>query len=136
MASRNQWAWVWMSSGRWWKTGKCGILQSTGLQKVGHNWATEQQQIELKCILFFFNKYIFKIGLEEEMTTHFTIPAWRTPWAEEPSGLHPWGCTDQDVTEHTCIPSKLMGRQNLRFYDFLELLYSTVLNKILHQKAL
>ena len=29
---------------RWWRTGKPGMLQSTGLQRVGSAWATEQQQ--------------------------------------------------------------------------------------------
>ena len=33
------------SSGRWCKTGKPGVLQSMGSQRVGHNWATEQQQM-------------------------------------------------------------------------------------------
>ena len=33
--------WVWVSSGRWWWTGKPGMLQSTGMQRVGHNWVTE-----------------------------------------------------------------------------------------------
>ena len=28
--------------GRWWRTGKPGILQSIGLQRVGHDWVTEQ----------------------------------------------------------------------------------------------
>ena len=32
--------WVWASSGSWW-TGKPGMLQSMGLQRVGHDWATE-----------------------------------------------------------------------------------------------
>ena len=31
------------SSGRWWRTGKPGVLQSIGLQRLGHDWATEQQ---------------------------------------------------------------------------------------------
>ena len=39
-----QWTWVWASSGRWWRTGKPGVLQSIGSQRVRHNWATEQQQ--------------------------------------------------------------------------------------------
>ena len=29
--------------------------------------------------------------LEEEMTTHSSIPAWRIPWTEEPGGLQPMG---------------------------------------------
>ena len=44
MASSTQWTWVWASSGKWWKTGKPGVLQFMGLQRVGHNWVTEQQQ--------------------------------------------------------------------------------------------
>ena len=32
---------VWVSYGSWWWTGKPGVLQSMGLQRVGHNWATE-----------------------------------------------------------------------------------------------
>ena len=31
----------WVSSGSWRCTGKPGMLQSTGSQRVGHNWATE-----------------------------------------------------------------------------------------------
>ena len=39
MASPTQWTWVWTSSRSWWWTGKLGMLQSMGLQRVGHNWA-------------------------------------------------------------------------------------------------
>ena len=42
MVSLTQWTWVWASSGRWWKTGKPGMLQSMGSQRIGHDWATEQ----------------------------------------------------------------------------------------------
>ena len=41
MASPTQWTWVWASSGSWWWTGKPGVLQSMGSQRVGHDWATE-----------------------------------------------------------------------------------------------
>ena len=34
-------------SGRWWRTGKPGMLQSMGSQRVGHNWATEQQHCSI-----------------------------------------------------------------------------------------
>ena len=39
MASLTQWTWV--NSGSWWWTGRPGVLQSTGSQRVGHNWATQ-----------------------------------------------------------------------------------------------
>ena len=41
MASLTQWTWVWASSGSWRWTGKPGVLQSMGSQRVGHDWATE-----------------------------------------------------------------------------------------------
>ena len=41
MVSLTQWAWVWASSGSWWWPGKPGMLQSMGLQRVRHGWATE-----------------------------------------------------------------------------------------------
>ena len=41
MESLTQWTWVWVSSGSWWWTEWPGVLQSTGLQRVGHNWVTE-----------------------------------------------------------------------------------------------
>ena len=41
MASPTQWTWVWVDSGSWWWTGRPGVLQSMGWQRVGHDWATE-----------------------------------------------------------------------------------------------
>ena len=38
MALPTQWTWVWTNSGRWWRTGKPGVLQSLGSQRVWHNW--------------------------------------------------------------------------------------------------
>ena len=41
MASPTQWTWVWVNSGSWWWTGRPGVLQSIGSQRVGHDWVTE-----------------------------------------------------------------------------------------------
>ena len=41
MASSTQQTWVWASSRRWWTTGKPGVLQFMGSQRVGHNWGTK-----------------------------------------------------------------------------------------------
>ena len=41
MASLTQWTWVWVNSGSWWWTGKPGLLQFMGSQRVGHDWTTE-----------------------------------------------------------------------------------------------
>ena len=41
MASTTWWTWVWVGSRSWWWTGKPGVLQPMGSQRVGHDWATE-----------------------------------------------------------------------------------------------
>ena len=47
MASLTRWTWVWVSSGSWWWTGRPGVLQFMGLQRVRHDWATELNWTEL-----------------------------------------------------------------------------------------
>ena len=48
MASPTWWTWVWVKSGRWWWTGRPGVLRFMGSQRVGHDWATELNWTELK----------------------------------------------------------------------------------------
>ena len=54
MVSLTQWTWVWVSSGSWWWTGKPGVLQSMGSQRVRHYWVTELKWIELieSCLCY------------------------------------------------------------------------------------
>ena len=42
MASPTQWTCVWVNSGSWWWTGRPGVLQYTGSQRVEHDRATTQ----------------------------------------------------------------------------------------------
>ena len=44
MAPPTQWAWVWVNSGRQWRTEDSGVLQSMGSQRAGHDLAAEQHQ--------------------------------------------------------------------------------------------
>ena len=41
MASPNWWTWIWVNSRSWWWTGRPGVLQFMGSQRVRHDWATE-----------------------------------------------------------------------------------------------
>ena len=50
MASPTRWAWVWVKSRSWWWTGRPGVLQFMGSQRVGHNWATELNRTELRSL--------------------------------------------------------------------------------------
>ena len=40
MASLTQWTWAWANSGRKWRIGKPGVLQSMGSQKRLSNWTS------------------------------------------------------------------------------------------------
>jgi len=48
MASPTRWTWVWVNSGRWWWTGRPGVLWFMASQRVGHDWATELNWTELR----------------------------------------------------------------------------------------
>ena len=50
MVSPVQWTWVWVDSGSWWWTGRPGVLWFMGLQRAGHDWATELNWIYLISI--------------------------------------------------------------------------------------
>ena len=63
MASLTCWTWVWPSSESWWLTGKPGVLQSMGFQRVRHRWATE-----LNWIYF---EFIFYMVLENNLISLF-----------------------------------------------------------------
>ena len=57
MALLSQWTWVWVNSGSWWWTGRPGVLQSMGSQRVRHGWATELNwtDIYIHIYIFLFN---------------------------------------------------------------------------------
>ena len=57
-----------------------GKLQSMGLLRVGHDWATS-----LSLFTFHFH------ALEKEMATHSSVLAWRVPVTAEPRGLPSMG---------------------------------------------
>ena len=61
MASLTQWTWVWVDSGSWWWTGRPGVLQFMGLQRVGHDWVTELNwTLDTKLFIFVLrNKQAF-----------------------------------------------------------------------------
>ena len=55
-------------------------LQSTGSQRVGHDWATSLHFTSPEANL-----------LEKAMAPHSSTLAWKIPWMEEPGGLQSMG---------------------------------------------
>ena len=70
MASMTHWTWVWVDSGSWWWTGRPGMLQFMGSQRVGHNWATELNWTDT-VLVFFFLAY-FTLYIIGSSFTHLT----------------------------------------------------------------
>ena len=105
MASLTQQTWVWVNSESWWWTGKSGLLQSMGSQRVGHDWATELNRTETRSLdsgagLDFQSLAIKSpscdVGISlvmllyppEESREAPPPPNWKEP--EEDSGPHWW----------------------------------------------
>ena len=65
MASLTRWTWVWVNSGSGWWTGRPGVLQLMGSQRVGHDWVTELNwtEAETKEKL---NSLLMKVEKESE----------------------------------------------------------------------
>ena len=74
-----QWIWVWANSRSWWRTGRTGVLQSVGSQRVGNNWASQ--------LAYYFSVRIsispfFGIFLPFTHTHQWTfVECQATPWA-------------------------------------------------------
>ena len=54
MVSPMQWTWTWAHSGRWWWRGRPGLLQSTGSQRVGHDWGLDSSSNKVEWLLLSF----------------------------------------------------------------------------------
>ena len=48
MVSPTQWTCVWVNSRSWWWTGRPGVLQSMGSQRVRHNWRCDSTELMSK----------------------------------------------------------------------------------------
>ena len=57
--------------------------------------------------------------LEEGMTTHSSILAWRIPWTEEPGGLQSMGHKVSDLTEQLNNNNKHMKLQVVFLYSLI-----------------
>ena len=65
MASPTRWTWVWVNSRSWGWTGRPGVLQSMGDERVGHDWVTELNWTshELECVPSSLKSIVLKLLL-------------------------------------------------------------------------
>ena len=71
MASPAWWTWVSASSGRWWWTGKPGVLQSMGSQVVGQDWVTELNWLYINCTLNKEREYVRLLYITDTLPFSF-----------------------------------------------------------------
>ena len=63
MASSIQWTWVWVSSGSWWWTGKPGVLQFMGSQRVRHKNELTWPTFGDRCPRIHLNPHLIRMIL-------------------------------------------------------------------------
>ena len=108
MASPMRWTWVWVGSRSWWWTGRPGVLQSMGSQRVKHDWATELNWMSwswaslvaqlVKNLLAMQETWVGSLGWEDLLEKGMATTA--VFWPREFHGLcSPWGHTESDMTE-------------------------------------
>ena len=103
MALLTQWTWVWVSSGSWWWTGKPGVLQSMGLQRVGHHWATE-----LNIVITMMNvRYEWMLVIIDTFTYSQSL-VWILSWNLVMDIMTPVyiGLSKQQATDHWPSPQR------------------------------
>ena len=83
MASPTQWAWVWVNSGRWWKTRKPGVPWSPGVTKSRTRLSDRTTTI---TIVYYLNFWITTQGAG----TQAEPPQLGALWIEGPK-LGKWG---------------------------------------------
>ena len=74
MASSTWWEWIWVSSTSWSWTGRPGVLQSLGLQRVGHDWVTELNWTELIPIHSLWTWVVIRSLLRSITLAHTSLP--------------------------------------------------------------
>ena len=101
MASPIQWTWVWVNSGSWCWTGRPGMLQSMGSQRVRHDWATELNW-ESKAVCNCINTGQWN---EQRMQGHFI-------WCNKELDRWEWHPNmDQCMTKESGACRRMLGKR-------------------------
>ena len=111
MASLTQWTGVWASSGRWWWTGRSGVLQSMWSQRVRHDGATEPNWTELRLGLRNLGMWAWAVHLRykrfSQKSAGVLAEEETLPWARWCNKLHSTICIvllSECFPEHVAAP--------------------------------
>ena len=102
VASPTRWTWVWVNSGIWGWTGKPGMLQSMGLQRVRPDWATELNRLLWVFFILSF-PHVFEFA---QGTSKDSILKWKVHNVQSGPDTQWWSRHAIDV-EGEILPSNL-----------------------------
>ena len=108
MASPTWWTWVWVGSRNWWWTGKPGVPQTMGSQRVGHDRAPEQNWTEL-VLQRLSSISTYKAPWWDPSASHSPVRLWGDSAPQE-QGLYvdglfsvPWVVPSMGWWMHHCV---------------------------------
>ena len=90
MASPTQWTWVRVNARSWWWTGSLGMLQSTELQRIRHDWAAE-----LNWMGFLGDSVRKESACNERVVGSIPLSG-RSPWERHGNPLH-YSCLEKPI---------------------------------------
>ena len=140
MALLTLWTWVCINSRSWWWTGRPGMLQFTGSQRVRHDWATELNWIELNVPITVTNNHCHPQPQNERESSswqfHWPVSLWHPQilefggvWASQKtlelrqfslwSSHSLWSDSKKTPPDHhralgACAQKSLVDRQSMR----------------------
>ena len=88
---QTQWTWVWVNSKSWWQTGRPGMLQSMGLQRAAHDWATE------------LNWFIVRTDAEAETSILWPLDVKNWLIGKDPDAGKEWRQEEKGTTEDKMV---------------------------------
>ena len=119
MASLTQWTWVWVNSVSWWWTGRPGVLQFMGLQRVRHDWATELNWTEcgraqeLRVSEWNESRWVVSDSATLDYTLHVILQARILEWVAFPfsrGSSQPRGQTQVSCLQANALPAEPQGK--------------------------
>ena len=78
-----------------WAVRNLGLEFRSEVRTSGH----KRLAMYLAHLLLYITELLFLRTLEKEMTTHYSILAWKIPRTEKPSGLYSQGHKESDMTK-------------------------------------
>ena len=97
---------VWLDSGSWWWTGRHGVLQFMGLQRVTHDWVTELNWTDMQweasqvahskeppyqCRRYRFSPQVWKIPWRRKWQPTLVFLSGKSHGQRSLAGYSPWG---------------------------------------------